>query len=268
MIDSASRAVARQHTAQLLKMLRGYGPAPESAELERTADPPATVEPVPAAVAEVAPAYVRLLDALPQRPLPPMPDSTLPRLLPPPCGRPLRPPVGEGVEGRAMPLSIPAIGQRLRQSSGVLGRLVAKAKEMNRLSHIFRAYLPPHLHDHVVLIQLDQEAWEVRTDSASWATRLRYALPNIGPLLSEHLGVTLPKPRIHVVPATAPPSPPQRSRLTLTQRNAELLEATARNLSDVRLGAALRRLAANARPASGAAEEETSRLAPKPSPVR
>ncbi len=167
-----------------------------------------------------------------------------------------------------MPLSIPAIGQRLRQSSGVLGRLVAKAKEMNRLSHIFRAYLPPHLHDHVVLIQLDQEAWEVRTDSASWATRLRYALPNIGPLLSEHLGVTLPKPRIHVVPATAPPSPPQRSRLTLTQRNAELLEATARNLSDVRLGAALRRLAANARPASGAAEEETSRLAPKPSPVR
>ena len=255
MIDPDSRALARQHTAQLLKMLRGYGPAPEPSEPARIAEPPAAVDPIPDAVAEGSPAYVRVLDAPTQRMLPLKPDSTPPPLPSRPHGRSSRPLAGEELGMMsATPGSIPAVGQRLRQSTGVLGRLVAKADEMNRLSRLFRAYLPPHLHDHAVLIRLDQEAWEVRADSASWATRLRYALPNIRPLLSEHLGVALPKPRIYVAPATAPPPPPQRLRLTLTQRNAELLEATARSLPDARLGAALRRLAANARPAPDSVE--------------
>jgi hypothetical protein len=124
---------------------------------------------------------------------------------------------------------------------------MAQAGQLNRLSRIFRAYLPPHLHDHAVLVRLDAEGWEVQTDSASWATRLRYALPTIRQGLGQQLGIALPKPRVRVVPAEAPVQT-QRPRLTLTRRNAEVLETAARTLTDPRLGAALRRLAAHGRP--------------------
>ena len=56
--------------------------------------------------------------------------------------------------------------------------------------------------------------------------------------------MTLPKPRIRVAPVAAPLQS-RRPRLTLTPRNAELLEAAARTLTDQRLGTALRRLAAH-----------------------
>jgi hypothetical protein len=263
-IDHDSHALARQHTAQLLQMLRGYGPVPELSEPERAADPLATVDPTPDAVAKRSSAYVWLLKTPSRRMLPLEPSSTPTHLsLLHPHGHS----VGEELGMNAMPGSITAVGQRLRHSAGVLGRLVAKADEMNRLSHLFRTYLPPHLHDHVVLIRLDREAWEVRADSASWATRLRYALPNIRPLLSEQLGVMLPKPRVYTVPAAAPRPPHQRLRLTLTQRNAELLEATARSLLDARLVAALRRLAANAQSTLGSVEK-SSCLTLKPTPDR
>ena len=188
MADADARAMARQHTAQLLKMLRGYGP---TAEPEPALEPPAAAPP-PVAVAEATPAYIRLLDAVPTPP--PLSVASSPPSLPP------RPRDGLG--------SIPTVGEVLRHPPGVLGQLMARASQLNRLSQIFRAYLPPHLHDHAVLVRLDAEGWEVQTDSASWATRLRYALPTIRQALGQQLGIALPKPRIRVVPAAAPvPTP-------------------------------------------------------------
>jgi len=225
MADADARAMARQHTAQLLKMLRGYGPTAEPVP-----EPPAPA-PKPGAVAEAPSAYLRLLDPVPTPP--PWPVAPAP---PPLAPRP-----------RDGPGSIPTVGEALRHPPGVLGQLIAQAGQLNRLSRIFRAYLPPHLHDHAVLVRLDAEGWEVQTDSASWATRLRYALPTIRQGLGQQLGIALPKPRVRVVPAAAP-SLPQRPHLTLTRRNAEVLETAARTLTDPRLGAALRRLAAHGRP--------------------
>ncbi|MEZ5576819.1 MAG: DciA family protein [Candidatus Competibacteraceae bacterium] len=144
------------------------------------------------------------------------------------------------------------MGEALRRPQGTLGRLMARADRLNRLNRIFRAYLPPHLHDHVVLVRLDQDDWTVHADSSSWATRLRYALHNIRETLGQQLGIPLPKPRVRVVPPDFPPRP-RRPRLTLTQRNAKLLEVTARNVPDPRLSAALRRLAQHAGASSGAA---------------
>ena len=124
---------------------------------------------------------------------------------------------------------------------------MVQADRLVRLGRIFRAYLPPHLHDHAVLIQMDENRWIVHADASSWATRLRYALHNIRETLVQQLGIPLPKPHIRVVPAALPP--PSRPPLTLTTRNAKLLEVAARNLSDARLSAALRRLAAYTGPA-------------------
>jgi hypothetical protein len=230
-VDADARATARRHTARLLKMLRGYGP---TAETEPVSDPPAAA-PKPAAVAEAPTAYVRLLDTTVPTPQPPSPvvQASPPRL--PPAGR-----VGPG--------SIPTVGELLRDSlpPGVLGQLIARASQMIHLRQVFRAYLPPHLRDHALLIRLDPEGWEVQTDSAGWATRLRYALPTIRQALGQQLGMTLPKPRIRVAPP-AMPAQLEKPRLKLTRRNAELLETAAHALTDPRLGAALRRLAAHGR---------------------
>ncbi|MDS4029305.1 MAG: DciA family protein [Candidatus Contendobacter sp.] len=224
MADADARATAHRHTTHLLKMLRGYGPRAKT-------EPEPVAASRSAAVAEATPAYVRLLDAAAPPPLPalqvPMADSSPPR----------------GAD------SIPTVGEILRRPRGKLGQIMAQADQLIQLSRIFHAYLPPYLRDHAVLVRLDPEAWEVRADSAAWATRLRYALPSIGQALGQQLAMTLPKPRIRVVPVAISPQP-RRPRLTLTRRNAELLEATACGLTDPRLGAALRRLAAHGRPGS------------------
>ena len=249
MSESDSRVSARQHTAQLLKMLRGHesepGLSPASPARSATvagSEPDGAVRIIP-----IAPSAIAEIPA-PYRPLPPLPtmapDRPAPRAPPVPAIQEAPP--------RQRASSIPTVGESLRHPQGTLGRLMARADRLNRLNRIFRAYLPPHLHDHVVLVRLDQEDWTVHADSSSWATRLRYALHNIREALGQQLGIPLPKPRVRVVPPDFPPRP-RRPRLTLTQRNAKLLEVTARNVPDSRLSAALRRLAQHAGASSGAA---------------
>lgn len=219
------RMTARQHTAQLLKMLRGAGSG---------AAPPVAANGMPATQLAEAPSSYAVAR---QR-------ATEPR-------------AAAGAAKRSAPASpppprpIPAIGDGLRQQDGVLGMLMARADRLAQLTRILHAYLPAHLRDHAVLLRLDAEAWTVQTDSPAWATRLRYALYNIRPTLGRHLQLELPKPRIRVAP-TAEPVPVLRPRPTLTADSARLLEVTAGNVFDSRLSAALRKLAAHAGPmASG-----------------
>jgi len=229
MADVDARATARHHTAHLLKMLRGYGPVAKS---EPVSEPPA-VAPKPAVVAEATPVYGRRVDVVSN------PSVSSPVVRAAPIPLPPRP--------RAEVSFIPTVGEVLRRPPGVLGQLMARAGRLTQLNQLLQAYLPSHLHDHVVLVRLDAEGWEVQTDSASWATRLRYALPTIRQALGQQLGIALPKPRIRVAPRSATPQP-RRPRLTLTRRNAEMLETAARTLTDPRLGAALRRLAKHGQP--------------------
>lgn len=232
-----ARASARRHTAQLLKMLRGYGPIAEPApyaEPEGAASDKSAI-----AVTEAATVYARRPEPVANRQA--SPD-----------GVPAGPEASMPPRARAVRGSISTVGEALSRQRGTLGELMAQADRLVRLSRIFRAYLPPHLHDHAVLIQMDEDRWIAHTDSSSWATRLRYALHNIRETLSQQLGFPLPKPHIRVVPAASPP--PSRPPLTLTKRNAKLLEVAARNLSDERLSAALQRLAAYAGPAREATE--------------
>lgn len=232
------RALARRHTAQLLKMLRGYGPTTEPGPATESGIAAAGNK--PAAVAEATTAYGRRLNLAPDRRRPAAAVAAEAQPTSTPRERPERNPIAP-------------VGQILCRQQGTLGELMAQANRLIRLGQIFRAYLPPHLHDHAVLIRLDQDGWIVHADSASWATRLRYALHNIRDVLGQQLGFSLPKPHVRVVPVEPSPSP-RRPRLTLTARNAKLLEATARNLSDERLSAALRQLAKHGGPARESTE--------------
>lgn len=218
MTDEESRARARAHTARLLRMLRG--PAGKPAEAPGPAAPASNVT-------EAAPVYDRRPPAKPASP--PTPAPVAPR---------------SGV--------IPTVGESLRAGPGVLGEMVARARRLKQLSQIFYAYLPLPLREHVVLVRLDAEAWEVQTDTALWATRLRYLLPSIQQPLGQQLELNLPKPQIRVEPSIAPAVRRLRPRPSLSQRSAEQIESLARTVNDPDLSAALRRLAAHGRSDSAA----------------
>lgn len=258
-----ARAAARQHTAQLLKMLRGYGPVGE---------PKPAAAAGPNTVAEAATGYARRLEAAsyrsspspavvvsaPSTPSSP-PPSSIQRLHTSPSAAPPSPSSPPDQRPHDDPIS--SVGELLcRQprelQQGPLGSLLAQTGQLIRHGQIFRAYLPPHLLDHAVLVRMDQDHWIVHTDSASWATRLRYALYNIRVALGQQLKIPLPKPHIRVIPP-AQSSRPQWPRLTLTERNAQLLEVTARDMSDARLSAALRRLATRGGPLPDSPERDS-----------
>jgi hypothetical protein len=253
-IDAPSdrRTLARQHTAKMLQMLRGYGPKepPSTAEprmavvteltsvrssslVDKEVEPLAADECTPTTVADARACYVRLVEESPDQRLRSSAASAVPAL---------RAPVRFSVQ------QVASLGDGLRQQqTGVLGRLIAQTSKLEQSSRIFQAYLPPHLREHAILIRMDQEAWTVRTDSASWATRLRYKLYDIRQALGQQLGIALPKPHIRVEPV-ATPSSSRRSLLTLTRKNARLIEQTARDEADPRLSAALLRLAQHTAP--------------------
>ncbi len=216
--DAERRLIGRQHTARLLKMLRGgYGTLPEA----ETDAPP--VDNKPARIAEAAPAYVRLVEA--------------------PVAPPLR------VPERAAAPPVPSVGDALRHPSERLSPLMTRLAELNEASRVFHAYLRPDLREHAVLVRLDPDAWTVQTESAVWAIRLHYALFEIRKSLEQHFGMTLPKPQIHIAPLTQRHAPAEPRR-RLTREAARYLEETARNESDPRLSAVLRRLARRAEPST------------------
>ncbi|MDX1606017.1 MAG: DciA family protein, partial [Candidatus Competibacterales bacterium] len=98
---------------------------------------------------------------------------------------------------------------------------------------------------HAKLTSLTPQHWIVETESAAWATRLRYVLPSLQSQIAAELKQSVPPLKLQVRPPVAEPSLPAR-RPRLTRTGAEALEGAARNVSDERLGDALRRLAQHA----------------------
>jgi hypothetical protein len=145
------------------------------------------------------------------------------------------------------PNPLRSVGDRLQRPKTRLAKLLAQVNELVGINRIFHAYLAPHLRQHATLIALETDKWTVQTDSPAWATRLRYTLPSLRKHLTEKLGTEVPPLRIRISPATLePPRLPPR-RLQLSAQAGDLLEKTAHSLDDRHLGAALLRLARNAR---------------------
>lgn len=150
---------------------------------------------------------------------------------------------------RPQPTHFKLLAKHLQQKQrGHLARVMTQTRQLAELSKIFLAYLPPNFHAHAILAKMDSEGWVVQTDSSTWATRLRYSLPNIRQQLGKQLGIQLPPPKVRIVPhdLDLPTLPPPR-RISVTNEMVDTLESAARDLSDPRLGAAMMRLADHAR---------------------
>lgn len=139
----------------------------------------------------------------------------------------------------------------LRRPKGRLSGVIAHSDRLIRLNRLLRAYLPPHLREHARIVVITPEVWIIQTESSAWATRLRYLLPALQQQLSAELKQPVPEFKLRIEPPREPPPAEPPRRLTLTEQNARVLEGAAQNLSDERLGAALRRLARHAGQHSG-----------------
>jgi len=219
--DSTSKAeqrqLARQHTTELIAILQGKESAPSSQK------PPPSAQPTQTPLA-----------TRPRR----IPDTPTPPALPvtpPPAPNPLT-----------------GVGNTMQRSGSPLNKLVNKTLHLAKLNQVFIALLPTYLQNHATLARLDEKGWVVQTDSSAWATRLRFALPELCEPLEQLLGFELPRPWIRIAPPAIPePSPPPPRRVQVSSKTVDVLENAAQQFSDPRLGAAMSRLAEHARQRRG-----------------
>ena len=134
------------------------------------------------------------------------------------------------------------VRDHLRSPKGRLAKLLAQTDKLQHVNRVFHAYLPSHLHEHAMITTMSAKAWIVQTDSSAWATRLRYVLPNLQQQLSDHLKKQIPPLTVRIKPGNTVEAMVEPRRMALTQETAKLLEGTAQDLSDQRLGSALLRL--------------------------
>jgi len=71
------------------------------------------------------------------------------------------------------------LGQIFFHQNDVLPELINKAKQLSKLDQLFRSFLDASLARHCHLANLSETEMLVVADNSSWATRLRYAIPDI-----------------------------------------------------------------------------------------
>ena len=137
-------------------------------------------------------------------------------------------------------------GSRLR-------RLSKRVREQQALLCAIRDALPESVARHCVGAAREGDCLTLFSDSATWATRLRF----LGAELPRNLGGigrTLREVRVRVAPPAVRAQPPSRSIEPLSPATVQVLMETAASLSDGQLQEALRRLALRAGSPQGDSE--------------
>lgn len=86
-----------------------------------------------------------------------------------------------------------SIKSLLNQSGSALARVAHEAAEHERLSRLVRSVLPPDLSTHILSVNLREDTLVIITDSAAWATRIRYLQGDIMQNLAAEHGVSASK---------------------------------------------------------------------------
>lgn len=125
--------------------------------------------------------------------------------------------------------------------------LVARCQSIRRLTARLWAVLPPEFKGHPVVVGCEDGILSILVDSPAWATRLRFAEPQILRRFSlEDPGCR--RLKIIVRPGSAPREATRRSRRApLSEDSARALRHLAETVDDPQLEQALRRLVRHAR---------------------
>lgn len=134
----------------------------------------------------------------------------------------------------------------LAQESPGLAPLLTHATTLQRLNGLVHGQLPAPLMAHCRVGNYKGGILTIHVGSATWASKLRYLIPDLRKELVEHPEFKdLVEIRLRTVPeSTAPPM--KRRRARMPKEAAVLLNSLADRISSGALAAALRRLARNA----------------------
>ncbi len=125
--------------------------------------------------------------------------------------------------------------------------LVARCQSIRRLTAELWAALPPEFKGHPVVVGCEAGTLSILVDSPAWATRLRFAEPQI---LRRFGGGDPPCRRLKIIVRpgeSAPREAPQGDRRArLSRTSAQALRHLAETVDDPQLAQALRRLVRHA----------------------
>lgn len=134
--------------------------------------------------------------------------------------------------------------QTLLQNCHALRRLGTRLVQQRRLLELTRLRLPEDLAPHCRAAVLAKGRLTLYAESSAWASRLRYLAGEVRrELRPEFSGLSEVRVRVMGADVQPPPAPKPAPARALSAQNRALLRATAENLSDPALRAALRRLA-------------------------
>lgn len=137
---------------------------------------------------------------------------------------------------------------RCLKVNGEAADLLARAITLATYNQNLRPYLPEPLDRHCVLANVRSSIAVLATDSAGWASRLRYLAPALLPRLVD-MGLAVTRIEVVVMPPAAPAPQPQRQVTSAPSPEVALtLESFAARTEDAGLAAVLRRLASRAKP--------------------
>lgn len=132
-----------------------------------------------------------------------------------------------------------------------LAILITRTRQLKRWTNLLRSRLDKELAQHCYISSIEEVTLTVYVDSAAWATRLRFQVPQLIPELRktnpvfsklEHIQVKLLTPSS---PETTQPLRP--SGPTMNSDNAKGINALSNSIDDPELQRALQRLARHAR---------------------
>jgi hypothetical protein len=110
--------------------------------------------------------------------------------------------------------------------------------------------LPAEAADHIQVAECAGQRLVIVTDSAAWATRLRYQSSRLSRVLPAHLGIAVNRVEVRVRSRPAPAPAPIYNR-QMSHASRRLLTQTAAQLSDKSLADAILRLARAGHNATG-----------------
>ncbi len=135
----------------------------------------------------------------------------------------------------------PRTVNQLLHSGPTLRELHRRLDAQERLLGLVRGLLPEPLDRHCLAAQQQRGRLLLHTDSSAWASRLRYLSRDLRAKLRDK-GILVQKVEVRVfIDSPARRRPPGR-RCHLSRDSARLIEATADEIRDADLRAALKRL--------------------------
>jgi len=138
------------------------------------------------------------------------------------------------------------INRLLSEEDGALEKLYNHARVLIEIRESLKNVIPSRAFQHITVANIHDEALIIHADSAAWAARLRFYIPEMLKSLNANNACTgLKTIRIKVIPADTAPHPGADRKLRISSNTARLLKHVAGSIEDSDLRDSLLRLARN-----------------------